>query len=218
MRPSGETPARSASATKLLGTTCGVVEEGARLGDHDERVSGQIVGEHTGLLVEVRQVTLHPVEVDPLLHEFEVVRYLGLVGGAISQGRARTGHGARAQDDLPTPEDLRGTRISDALAGARYVPAQRLDLVAEELGADRMHPVRGIDVEHTAAHGERPAFPGGLDALVSHARQASRRLLQIDGAAGYEHERLEDVGALRRQRAQQSPGRRHDDRRATGRE
>ena len=58
---------------ELLSAADGVVEERARLGDHDERLGREVLGGDAGALVEQRQVLLDAVEVDALLDELEVM-------------------------------------------------------------------------------------------------------------------------------------------------
>ena len=89
--------------------------------------------------------------------------------------------------------------------------AQRLDLVAEQLGAHRRGRAGRVDVEDAAADRELARGLGGLDALVAHAREARDRLLEVELAAGGEHERVEDVAALRRHGAHERARRGDDD-------
>jgi hypothetical protein len=216
MRPSGETPARR---PRRQAPRHGVWRRRRASAARRPRRAcrRQIVGEHAGLLVEVRQVALDPVEVDALLHQLEVVRDLGL---ASARGRAgprahRPPSASRARPrDTRRPPWARHLRCSgrcSARSGAASRSRRRR--ARRGPGASRRR-----DRRRAPRRARRTSrAPRGLDALVAHAREASGRLLQIDGPAGCEREWLEHVRALRRQRAQQSPGRRHDDRRAAAR-
>ncbi len=87
--------------------------------------------------------------------------------------------------------ELRGRRDLDALRVRERSlregrePAQRLDLVAEQLDPDRPLLGRGVDVEDAAAHGELPALEDLLLALVAARHEPRERLVEV--------ERLPDV-------------------------
>ena len=88
--------------------------------------------------------------------------------------------------------------------------ANRLDLVAEELDAQRLPAGRREDVDDAAAHGELPAVVDALDALVAGDRERFREPLDADLASRAELERLRPR-ARRRQRLGQGAGRRADE-------
>jgi hypothetical protein len=68
--------------------------------------------------------------------------------------------------------------------------ADRLDLVAEELDAERVPPGRGEDVEEAAADGELPPLVDLLDALVAGEREPLGEVLHSDVLADPEPDRL----------------------------
>ncbi len=68
--------------------------------------------------------------------------------------------------------------------------ADRLDLVAEELDAERLASRRREDVDQPAADGELPAVVDALDPLVAGEGERLRQLLDAEFPSGAERERL----------------------------
>ena len=132
----------------------------------------------------------------------------------VTQGLLQSGDTARSQGELATGIDLDCARCSDGLPGGGHEAFERLDLVAEEFRAHGMSRVTAEDIEDAAAYREHPWPLGGLLALVSHARKKPSSLVQVDRMALREHERLEDVAAMRRNDAHECAGRGHDNDRA----
>ena len=81
--------------------------------------------------------------------------------------------------------------------------ADRLDLVAEELDAERLAAGRREDVDQAAAHRELAAVVDALDALVAGERELLGEAFDADLEAGRELERL---GPRRRRRQQLGDG------------
>ncbi len=100
-------------------------------------------------------------------------------------------------------------RVQRALRERRE-RANRLDLVAEELDAQRLAAGRREDVDDAAAHRELAAVVDALDALVAGDRERFREPLDADLASRAELERLRSR-ARRRQRLRERAGRRADE-------
>ena len=70
------------------------------------------------------------------------------------------------------------------VAGERIEARDAIDLVAEELDADRLLvQVRGMHLHHIAAHAESPALEGDVIALVEHVHQLRRAPPRASSAA-----------------------------------
>jgi hypothetical protein len=185
----------------LVGTAGQVAEDGARLGDHHERVSRDVVGGRGELLVDAGQIGVHPVEVDALRDEIELVRELGVAerlllevaeGGAVRVLDVLA-HRAR-EPQLAAREDLRVRGVADRLARARDVLPQRLDLIADQLSPHGIVAVCGKDVERAAAHCERARVLRVVEPLVAHTREFLGRLGEVDLRTRGQRQRAVDLG------------------------
>ena len=84
--------------------------------------------------------------------------------------------------------DLHRLRVAERALGERGEPAQRLDLVVEQVDADRALLGRRIDVEQPAAHGELAAIVDLVDALVAGGDEVGGRLVEVEQLAEAERE------------------------------
>ncbi len=94
-------------------------------------------------------------------------------------------------------EPALGRRIDDRVVDRvqralreRRERAHLLDLVAEELDADRLAAGRREDVDQAAAHRELPAVVDALDALVARERERLRQALDARLGADHDADRL----------------------------
>ena len=85
-------------------------------------------------------------------------------------------------------------RVQRALRERRE-RAHLLDLVAEELDADRLAAGRREDVDQAAAHRELPAVVDALDALVARERERLRQALDARLRADHDADRLRPLVA-----------------------
>jgi hypothetical protein len=124
------------------------------------------------------------VGLDPELLENGPARVVRLPDEICRGKRRHQVRGERRSSLLPEPrldqigaalggrvDDGLRERVQRALREGRERP-QRLDLVSEELDADRLPSRRGEDVDDASAHGELTALLRLLDALVARQRQA----------------------------------------------
>ena len=94
---------------------------------------------------------------------------LAMLGGELG--------GRRQLDDL---------RLAQGALGEGREPAQRLDLVAEELDADGALLGRTVDVEDPAAHRELAPLLDLVDALVAGLDEQRRDVVEVDALAAME--------------------------------
>ena len=125
--------------------------------DAGERSSGLELGEV--LLPLVADVDPEPVQDVPAAHAGD-----------------RGCPAVRAQQDLAAGDDHHARRTHDRTLVLRVVKAQRVDHVAEELGADRRRSAGGKDVEDATAKGELAWRLGQRFAAVAQLDQAGREL------------------------------------------
>ncbi len=190
---------------ELFSATNGIVEEGARLGDDGQDVGAEVLGGHSGALVEQRQEELDAVEEDALLEQLELVRQERVLERLVAERLLRELDATRTDAEFAAGEDLDGLGVADGLAGRGHEAQQRLDLVAHEFSPHRRERAGREDVEDAAAHRELPGALGELDTLVAHARQACGLLVEIDGESDAQRERIEDAAALGRDHPAEAP-------------
>ncbi len=90
--------------------------------------------------------------------------------------------------ELGGGRDLDLFGLAQRALGEGREPAQRLDLVAEQLDPHRPLLGRGVDVEDASAHRELAALEDLLLALVAQLDQALERLLEVDLLADAQRE------------------------------
>ena len=108
--------------------------------------------------------------------------------------------------------DLDHLGLAERALGERREPAQRLDLVVEQVDADRALLRGRVDVEQAAADGELAAVVDLVDAVVARGDEVVRRLVEVEQLADAQREAVRaqrGVGDLLAQR----DGRDDDDRR-----
>ena len=88
--------------------------------------------------------------------------------------------------------------------------AHLLDLVAEELDADRLAAGRREDVDQAAAHRELSAVVDALDALVPRERERLRQALDARLRADHDADRLRPLVARRDPLGERRRGRPHE--------
>ena len=84
--------------------------------------------------------------------------------------------------------DLDRLRLPQAALGEGREPAQRLDLVVEEVDADGALLGRRVEVEQPAADGELAAVLDLVDALVARGDEVGRALVEVEQLADAQHE------------------------------
>ncbi len=114
---------------------------------------------------------LRPLRLVPVLARAHETGLVPVLGGQL--------RGRRELDPL---------RLAEGTLGEGREPAQRLDLVAEQLDADRALLGRGVDVEDPAADRELPALLDLLDALVAGVRQQLGDVAQVHLLVLVEHQ------------------------------
>ena len=182
-----------------------------RLVDDEQEVLGEVVEQAVGGGAAAAAVDVHRVVLDAgagadLAHHLDVVgrahaQPLGLEQLALlleqspaapsssgSMPRDRALHPLRAGDVVRGREDVHLLLLADDLAGERVQRVDPLDLVAEELDADRELLVDRDDLDGVAAHPERAAGEGEVVAGVLHLRRtaaaASSRSISLADLAG----------------------------------
>ena len=99
------------------------------------------------------------------------LRQLAVLGGELGGGR-----------------DLDGLGVAERALRERGEPAQRLDLVVEEVDADRALLRRRVDVEQAAADRELAAVLDLVDALVARGDEVGGRLVEVEQLADAQRE------------------------------
>ena len=84
--------------------------------------------------------------------------------------------------------DLDHVGLAERALGEGREPAQRLDLVVEQVDADRALLRRRVDVEQAAADGELAAVLDLVDALVAGRDEVGRRLVEVEQLADAQRE------------------------------
>ena len=125
--------------------------------------------------------------------------------GALLRGveRGDLGQLAVLGRELGGGRDLDALGIAERALRERGEPAQRLDLVVEQVDADRALLGRGVDVEQPAADGELAAVIDLVHAFVPGGDEVVRGLVEVEQVAHREAEAVRaqrGVGHLLRQR------------------
>ena len=109
---------------------------------------------------------------------------LGDVGALVRMlERGDLGELAVLGGELGGGRDLDAVGVAEAALGERREPAQRLDLVVEQVDADRALLGRRVDVEQPAADGELAAVLDLVDALVAGGDEVVRGLVEVEQLA-----------------------------------
>ena len=90
--------------------------------------------------------------------------------------------------ELGGGRDLDGLGVAERALRERREPAQRLDLVVEQVDADRALLGRRVDVEQPAADRELAAVLDLVDALVPGGDEVARALVEVEQLADLEGE------------------------------
>ena len=203
-----------------------------RLVDHEEEVLREVVDERVGRgaggsPVDVARVVLDARARADLAHHLDVVRRAHLqalrleelvlaleVGQSLLELRLDTGdralhalgagHVVRRREHVHLP--LRPHHVT----GQRVQGRDRLDLVAEELDADRELLVDRDDLDRVPAHPERPPRERHVVARVLHGDEPAQQLVAVDLVADRERHHAVDV-LLRGAQAVDAGHRRDDD-------
>ncbi len=120
---------------------------------------------------------------------------VGALRGIFERGDLR--QLAVLQRQLRRRRDLDLRRVAERALRERREPAQRLDLVAEQVDADRAVLRRRVEVEQAAADRELPAVLHLLDALVAGGDEVGGRLLQVEQLADAQDEAVRAQGGIR---------------------
>ena len=206
-------PGRIEELAVRLGETHRPRRDAFRAENRDRGILGQQVGERHQLADERGGERLHPLDRDALgdlgEHPLETRELaLHLLRPLPHVGRQQ--HLAAGQQ-----VDRAEVAVDRALVGDRERP-QRLDLVAEEVGAHGMLGIRREDVEDAAAHRELTAAGDEVDPGVRELGELERECGEVvPAAAGRELYRL-DVDQSGDDRLQRGADRRHDDEVALG--
>ena len=179
-----------AGAEELLAGGDQVVRAGAhalRVEDEHVGLARQQLDEHLHLVDEHRRQRLHPLDGDAL----------GELVGDLAQLRVVLPELGGARPDLVGQEQLAARRrpetldrLEGALVGDREGP-DLVDLVAEELHAERVLLGRREDVDDAAAHGELAALLDEVDAGVRRAREPAYDVLELHLVTGGQLDRRE---------------------------
>ncbi len=124
---------------------------------------------------------------------FESVGGIGEVRSAADTfrrlGRARANLGRRR--NLGARDDENGARIFGGALRQRIDVPNRLDLVAEQLDANRAVALRREDVDDAAADGERAGVVGDVLADVAELDETPREIVAVEDFADGHAQRLE---------------------------
>ena len=190
-----------------------------RLVDDQQEVVREVVDQRRGggarpAPVDVARVVLDARAEPDLAHHLDVVagahaQPLGLeqlalvlqLGEALLQllldGLDRALHALRPRDVVRRREDAHVLDLVDHVARERVEVVERLDLVTEELDADRELLVRRDDLHGVPAHPERAAGEGHVVARVLHVDQGPQQRVAVDLLADLELHRAVEVGLRR---------------------
>ena len=119
---------------------------------------------------------------------------VGPVGGLLHRGDL--GQLSVLGRELGGGRDLDALGVAQRALGEGGEPAQRLDLVAEQVDADGPVLGGGKEVEQAAADGELAAVLDLVDALVAGRDELERRLVEVDQVADAQHEPVRAHRAL----------------------
>ena len=170
------------------------------------RVGREQVDQQLHLVDQHRGQRLHALDGDALGQLVGELAQLGVLLAELAGAAAYVvGEQQLAARRRPQPlHRLEGALVGDGEA------ADLVDLVAEELHAQRVLLGRREDVDDAAAHGELAALLHQVDAGVRRAGQPRDHVLELDLLAGLQLDRLE-VGQSLDLGLQHRPHRRHHD-------
>ena len=208
-----------------------------RLVDDAQPVVGEVVEQRVRRLVTLPTVEVHRVVLDAgaaadLAQHLEVVARahaqplrLEQLALPLELGEPLRELGLDALDGFGEPflvgdvvrrrEQRQTLELLDELAGERVDAEDALDLVAEELDADRVLLVRGEDLDRVAADAELVAGEAEVVALVLQLDEAAQDVALVALVARVEHQQLLAV-LLGRTEPVDGRDRRHDDHVAPG--
>ncbi len=152
------------------------VAQAAGLDEHDSRALVEQIGEEALGGAEPRQPGLHAVEELPVRDPGEVVPREGCL--------LREDPGALAhlfcEDDLAATEQLDVYEVGDGALVRHLERRQPLDLVPEQVDADRVARRRPEDVHDPAPHGKLAASLDLVLAAVSGVDEAGHEVLRVE--------------------------------------
>ncbi len=204
-----------------------------RLVDDHQEVFGEVVEQGGGrgagaAVVDVPRVVFDPGAETDLAHHFDVVvgphpeplclQQLTLTFELrqpllqfLLDGRDGVGHALRPGDVVSGREDAQRIDLAYHVAGERMHVVQRLDLVAEELDAERELLVGRDDLDGVAAHPERATGERHVVAGVLHVDQQSQQPVARHLGAYFQLHRPVQVGLRRAQPVDAGHRRDHHD-------
>ena len=149
-----------------------------------------------------------PLGLEQLALALELRQPLGQLGLDVAH---RALHPLRPGDVVRGREDPQRVDLAHDVAGERVKVVERLDLVAEELDADRELLVRGDDLDGVAAHPERAAVERQVVAGVLHVDQRAQQGVALHLVADRELHRPVEIALRRAQAVDARHGRDDDD-------
>ena len=191
-----------------------------------EIIQQTVRGATGGTTVNVARVVLNAVAEAHLLHHFQVVGgahaqtlrlqqfALGFEGlQALAQlilnGGDSLRHTLRASNIVACGEDVHLLFLANHLAGQRVQGVNRLNLITEELNADRVLLVHGDDFDGIAAHTERAAVKVHIVTRVLHRHELAQQLVAVNLLTATQSHHLLNVLFGRAQAVNAGHGRNH---------
>ena len=185
---------------------CGRVD--VRL-EYEHGVGRQVVEQRRGILVEQRQVVLDPLgrqsRTDVLVDV--AATHIGIEGAV--PGGSEAGDAGRVDGHFPRRQDADTVGLGDGSLGIGIEQPEAVDLVVEEVDANRVRTTHREDVDQRTADGELAPFGHRVDGPVAGACQALPLGGDVEGLADGDDQRLA-VHETRRREALQQGGDRHD--------
>ena len=191
-----------------------------------EIIQQTVRGAAGGTTINMARVVLNAIAEAHLLHHFQVVGgahtqtlrlqqlALGLEGlQALAQlilnGGNSLRHALRAGNVVACGEDIHFFFLANHLAGQRVQGVNRLNLITEELDADRVLLVHGDDFDGIAAHTERAAVKVHIVTRVLHRHELAQQLVAVNLLTATQSHHLLNVLLGRAQTVNAGHGRNH---------
>ena len=191
-----------------------------------EIIQQTVRGATGGTTVNMARVVLNAIAEAHLLHHFQVVSgahaqtlrlqqlALGFEGlQALAQlilnGGNSLRHALRASNVVACGEDIHFFFLANYLAGQRVQGVNRLNLITEELNADRVLLVHGDDFDGIAAHTERAAVKVHVVTRVLHRHEPAQQLVAVNLLTATQSHHLLNVLLGRAQTVNAGYGRNH---------
>ena len=191
-----------------------------------EIIQQTVRGATGGTTVNMARVVLNAIAEAHLLHHFQVVggahtqtlrlqqlalrfESLQALAQLILNGGNSLRHALRAGNVVACGEDIHFFFLANYLAGQRVQGVNRLNLITEELDADRVLLVHGDDFDGIAAHTERAAVKVHVVTRVLHRHELAQQLVAVNLLTATQSHHLLNVLLGRAQTINAGHGRNH---------